>query len=552
MIRVVPARLLAALPLLLAPSMAACSLLGLMDGYADGELDASAQFDGSAFDASDAFTDESSTEDRDAADAPSSDVGPEAGCASGAEQPCYTGDPNTINEGVCHAGTQTCAQGTWGACVGEVVPSAEVCNTKDDNCDGTPDEGCYCTVGTKQVCGSDIGECKLGEQTCQADGSWGACVGDVGPVSEVCDGYDNNCNGTADEALQRTCYSSDPATIGQSACKAGVETCVGGSWGTCVGEVVPVVEECNNVDDDCDGKVDDGLTASCYMGPPGTEGVGICRPGAKTCTAGSWSACAGDVIPQVEACNGKDDNCDGTSDKAPDLRWGLGVTCAEQCLDPTTDQDCDGLGDVQDPWPAQCNTVLFSDPFFTKPGSPSWQVLGSDAWACGTETLNAGTTLRLAATSYLPPGPSYMAEARVTMGPASSQPSWRIALSTADSSAQSQWRTCEIWYYETLLATDAGPATGPSLYSAVNKGATALTDWVHGFAVDAPEGAQFRVQSYGTGTEHHCRLLSADGGTVLAQLHHTSVASFTVPGTVQVTTAGRSASLDYVRVFSVP
>lgn len=45
--------------------------------------------------------------------------------------------------GACHAGTQTCTGGTWGACTGEVLPgSAELCNGVDDNCNGMTDEGC--------------------------------------------------------------------------------------------------------------------------------------------------------------------------------------------------------------------------------------------------------------------------------------------------------------------------------------------------------------------------------------------------------------------------
>lgn len=52
----------------------------------------------------------------------------------------------------------------------------------------------------------------------------------------------------------------------------------------------------------------------CYTGPDKTEGVGICKPGAKTqlgdCT---WSPCIGDVLPSAEKCaaNNVDEDCDG-------------------------------------------------------------------------------------------------------------------------------------------------------------------------------------------------------------------------------------------------
>jgi hypothetical protein len=45
--------------------------------------------------------------------------------------------------GACHAGTRTCSNGSWGACVGEVLPAtAELCNGLDDTCNGLTDEGC--------------------------------------------------------------------------------------------------------------------------------------------------------------------------------------------------------------------------------------------------------------------------------------------------------------------------------------------------------------------------------------------------------------------------
>ncbi len=87
----------------------------------------------------------------------------------------------------------------------------------------------------------------------------------------------------------------------------------GGSPGaTC--QCVASAETCNNRDDDCDGRVDDGLSRSCYTGPAGTAGRGICRNGTQTCGAGRWAACAGQVVPRAETCNRMDDDCDGRID----------------------------------------------------------------------------------------------------------------------------------------------------------------------------------------------------------------------------------------------
>jgi hypothetical protein len=72
---------------------------------------------------------------------------------------------------------------------------------------------------------------------------------------------------------------------------------------------------CDGADDDCDGQVDEGLSDPCYEGPAGTEGVGICKAGARACVDGAFSgACAGQVLPAFETCNGLDDDCDGAVD----------------------------------------------------------------------------------------------------------------------------------------------------------------------------------------------------------------------------------------------
>ncbi|WP_437636656.1 hypothetical protein [Sorangium sp. So ce854] len=53
---------------------------------------------------------------------------------------------------------------------------------------------------------------------------------------------------------------------------------------------------------------------SCYGGPPGTEDVGLCRSGTRTCdnSGEMWGACQGEVLPQQESCSStEDENCDG-------------------------------------------------------------------------------------------------------------------------------------------------------------------------------------------------------------------------------------------------
>lgn len=59
-----------------------------------------------------------------------------------------------------------------------------------------------------------------------------------------------------------------------------------------------------------------GDLVECYTGPAETRSVGLCRPGKRTCAvAGTWGACVGEVLPRAESLNGLDDNCDGSTDE---------------------------------------------------------------------------------------------------------------------------------------------------------------------------------------------------------------------------------------------
>lgn len=62
-------------------------------------------------------------------------------CQPGESRACYSGPTGTQDRGICKAGRQSCNQGTFGPCTGEILPATqELCNDKDDNCDGKIDE----------------------------------------------------------------------------------------------------------------------------------------------------------------------------------------------------------------------------------------------------------------------------------------------------------------------------------------------------------------------------------------------------------------------------
>jgi hypothetical protein len=94
------------------------------------------------------------------------------------------------------------------------------------------------------------------------------------------------------------------------------------------GECMPVdpgcgaTERCDDgSDDDCDTLVDEGCACepgrvqSCFAGPPGNRDVGACVDGSQVCGRdGTWGACEGGILPDPEACTGRDDLCNGCSE----------------------------------------------------------------------------------------------------------------------------------------------------------------------------------------------------------------------------------------------
>ncbi|MCA9520212.1 MAG: VCBS repeat-containing protein, partial [Myxococcales bacterium] len=159
--------------------------------------------------------------------------------------------------------------------------------------------------GTENECengGEDNNVVSLTGIKCGSSTGTNCPQGQTVPEPEICDGKDNNCNGKIDEGLVRKC---------STACGDGIEICDNGKWSNC-NAPKPTEEVCDGLDNNCDGQVDEGFPKN---------------------------ACGTCGVAPTETCDGIDNNCNGEVDEGSHCGSGLFCSCGT-CAKPCISGEC--------------------------------------------------------------------------------------------------------------------------------------------------------------------------------------------------------------------
>ncbi len=243
----------------------------------------------------------------------------------------------------------------------------------DEDCDPS-------TIGERDV----DGDGEIDDRCCNGDECGTDCSDVRRSISstgtEVCDGYDNDCDGAVDEGvavmgfadLDGDLHGDTEAPVSACAGTAGLSAVADDCDDTTPLRHAAQLEVPDGVDNDCDDIVDEGAGTTRWFrdadmdgwGDPGSFLDAPARPAGHTALSGDCDDSDGDVFPGApERCNGIDDDCNGLADAlieagdfedddldgAADMRCG-GDDCDDQ--DPTAhpgavegrdgrDNDCD-------------------------------------------------------------------------------------------------------------------------------------------------------------------------------------------------------------------
>jgi hypothetical protein len=207
---------------------------------------------------------------------------------------CCAGITGNFYTSCGSVGTKTCTSAcTWGP----VIPPAETCNGRDDDCDGRRDNGFICPLGDSEECINAVGV--AGYRTCGMDCTWSSCCS----ASETCGNhFDDDCNGATDDGCSVDCSSYHcTATCSASEAESMSRRCNGScAVEQCESVPAPCGPCWRQVDDCCRSGGSCGEYTEYYRDAWDEDNLyGCCSIGARV------DRCEGDRAIQYNSCGGR-------------------------------------------------------------------------------------------------------------------------------------------------------------------------------------------------------------------------------------------------------